>query len=164
MSHYAASKAALSAYVEGLYREVASLGLRCIAFECGGFPTNLGQPRGPSDAGFGSVKPDIDAYLPTFDALMSKFATNPSAHMPGDVSKAAAAVYDVVKRQNTASSKPWAVRVLLGSDAVGSAEQRCQEQLSLIERWRDVSVSTDRDGANGTVANQEMFCFTTLLE
>lgn len=164
MAHYAASKAALSAYVEGLYKEVRPLGIRCVAFECGGFPTNLGQPRGPADAGFGSVKPSIEAYGPTFDSLMGKFATNPSAHMPGDVKKAAATVFDVVKRQGGVLSKPWAVRVLLGSDAMGSAKQKCEEQLALIEILKDVSVGTDRDGADSATANKELFSFTTILE
>ncbi|KAM0427900.1 hypothetical protein ACHAPT_007359 [Fusarium lateritium] len=164
MSLYASSKAALSTYVEALHKEVRSLGIRCVAFECGGFPTNLGQPRDPSQAGFGANGPSIEAYGPLFTSLVTKFAANPSAHMPGDVIKAADRIVDVVKREGLAADKPWAVRVALGSDGLGSARQRCEEQLKLVETWKDVSSSTDRDGMDGSVANKETFEFTTVLE
>lgn len=164
MSHYAASKAALSAYVEALHKEIRPLGIRCVAFECGGFPTSLGQPRDSSQASFGSNGPAIEAYSPLFVSLVTKFATNPSAHMPGDVAKAAATIVDVVKREGLAAEKPWAVRVALGSDGMGMAKQRCQEQLKLNEVWEDVSLNTDRDGVQGSIANEEMLEFTTILE
>jgi short-subunit dehydrogenase len=83
MSHYAASKAALSAYVEGLHKEIRSLGIQCVAFECGGFPTHLGQPR--------------------------------------------------------------------------------EEQLKLVDGWKDISYSTDRD-SQGYLTNKEMLKFTSILE
>lgn len=163
MSHYSASKAALSAFVESFAKEVRPLGIRCVAFECGGFPTNLGQSREPSTEAFGSAGPAIEAYGPLFSSLVGKFMTNPTAHMPGDISKAAAAIYGIVTKQGVAGEKPWAVRVALGSDGMGSAKQRCSEQLALIDRWEDVSLSTDRDGADGSIANKELFEFTTVL-
>jgi short-subunit dehydrogenase len=163
MSHYAASKAALSTYVEALHKETRDLGIRCVAFECGGFPTNLGQPRDASQAGFGSIGPTIDAYNPLFNSLMGKFATNPMVHMPGDVAKAAVAIADVVKREGLADGKPWAVRVALGSDGMGSAKQRSEEQLALLERWSNLSISTDREVSHGPGANEEMFELTTVL-
>ncbi|KAL8288313.1 hypothetical protein RB597_000428 [Gaeumannomyces tritici] len=166
MSHYAASKAGLSAYVEALHKEVRPLGIRCVAIECGGFPTSLGQPReGGAGESFGASRPAIEAYGPLFGTLMSKFATNPMAHMPGDVGKAAARIVDVLRREGLAAGKPWAVRVALGSDGMGSAKQRCEQQLKLVEGWRDLSLSTDREDGNGeSVALKEMFEFNNLLE
>jgi NAD(P)-dependent dehydrogenase (short-subunit alcohol dehydrogenase family) len=164
MSHYAASKAALSAYVETLHKETRPLGIRCVAFECGGFPTQLGQPRDTSQAGFGSLGPAITDYALLFGKLVSKFVTNPMAHMPGDVAKAAERIVDVVKGEGPAAGKPWAVRVAIGSDGMGSAKQRCEEQLQLISLYEDISSSTDRDGERGSVANEEMFEFTTVIE
>jgi NAD(P)-dependent dehydrogenase (short-subunit alcohol dehydrogenase family) len=164
MSHYAASKAAISVYVEGLHKEVRPLGIRCIAFECGGMPTSLGQPRDTSQAGFGSSGPGISAYEPLFTSLVTKFATTPMTFMPGDPAKAAVRIVDVVRQEGLAEDKPWAVRVALGSDGMGSAKQRCEEQLELIARWEDVSTSVDRDGTDGSVANTELLEFTTVLE
>ncbi|KAJ4171095.1 hypothetical protein NW754_007239 [Fusarium falciforme] len=164
MSLYAASKAAMSSWVDALHKEVRPLGIRCVSFELGGFPTNLGQPREPSDAGFGANGPAIEAYTPLFTSLVTKFATNPEVHMPGDVTKGANAIVDVVKGEGLAAGKTWAVRVALGSDGLGLARQRCEEQLKLIDAWEDLSSSTDREGADGSLTNKERFEFTTILE
>lgn len=164
MSHYSASKAALSAFVESLSKEVRPFGIRCVALECGGFPTQLGQSRDPTSGGFGSGGPAIEAYTPLFSSLVGRFMTNPMAHMPGDVVQAAAAMFNIVTRQGLAAEKPWAIRIALGTDGMGSAKQRCSEQLNLIKEWKDVSQSTDRAGADGTVANSELFEFTTVLD
>jgi NAD(P)-dependent dehydrogenase (short-subunit alcohol dehydrogenase family) len=164
MSHYAASKAALSAYVEALDKELRPLNIRSVAFECGGFPTNLGQPRDTSKDGFGARGPAIEAYTPMFGKLMGKFMGNPMAHMPGDVTKAAARIVDTVKKEGSAQGLPWAVRIALGSDGMGSARQRCGEQLELIERWESISLSTDREVGKESVAVKELFEFTTVLE
>lgn len=164
MSHYAASKAAVSVYAEALHKEVRSLGIRCAAFECGGMPTSLGQPRDTSQAGFGSSSPGISAYEPTFTSLVTKFATDAMIYMPGDPAKAAARMIDVVKQEGLAKAKPWAVRVALGSDGMGSAQQRCEEQLKLMAQWKDVSMSVDRDGVDGSVATSELLEFTTVLQ
>jgi NAD(P)-dependent dehydrogenase (short-subunit alcohol dehydrogenase family) len=162
MSHYAASKAALSAYVESLHKEVRPLGINCVAFECGGFPTHLGQPREADQEGFGGTGPAIEAYRPLFGEFVGRMMKNPMAHMPGDLRKATERIVDVVKREGMAKGKPWAVRVALGSDGMGSAKQKCEEMLELLGVWRDVSVSTDREGQE-IVANEEMFEFSTIL-
>jgi short-subunit dehydrogenase len=163
MSHYAASKAALSAYVESLHKEVRSLGIQCVAFECGGFPTHLGQPRDASQAAFGSAGPAVAAYGPLFGELVGMFTADPMAHMPGDLAKAAATIVDVIKREGMAAGRPLAVRVALGSDGVDSVRQKCEEQLKLVDGWKDVSYSTDRD-RQGHVMSKEMLKFTSILE
>ncbi len=165
MSHYAASKAALSSYVEGLHRELRPLGLRCVAFECGGFPTHLGQPRssGSGSEAFGAGGPGVAAYGPQFAELVGLFAANPMGHMPGDVGKAAARMVDTVKGEGMSAGLPWSARVALGSDGMGSARQKCEEQLQLLDAWEGVSRSTDRDGQE-VVAGKELFKFTTALE
>lgn len=163
MSHYAASKAALSAYVEGLHKEVRQLGIRCVAFECGGFPTHLGQSRDTSQENFGSAGPTVTAYQPLFFELVGKFAANPMGHMPGDLAKAAVTMVSIVKGDGIVAGRPWAVRVSLGSDGRGSAKQKCEEVLKLLDTWEDVSASTDREGQE-ILANREMFHFTTILE
>ena len=162
MSHYAASKAALSAYVESLHKEVRPLNLKCIAFECGGFPTHLGQPREESQAGFGNNGPAVSSYESLFANLVGHYVSNPMAHMPGDLVKGSAAMVDIIKGEGQAAGRPWAVRMALGSDGLGSARQKCAEMLQLLDRWQDVSVGTDRDGQEA-VATQEMFEFTTIL-
>ncbi|KFX86875.1 hypothetical protein O988_09457 [Pseudogymnoascus sp. VKM F-3808] len=83
--------------------------------------------------------------------------------MPGDLGEATSRIVDVVKREGIVEGRPWAVRVALGSDGMGSAKQKCQEMLQLLDAWEDVSASTDREG-QAIVANEEMFGFTSILE
>ncbi|KFA69306.1 hypothetical protein S40285_09212 [Stachybotrys chlorohalonatus IBT 40285] len=163
MSHYAASKAALSTYVEALHKEVRSFNIRCVAFECGGFPTNLGQPREPAQEGFGTTGPTIPEYSPLFAQLMEKFATNPTLHMPGDIKKAAATMVDIIKPHRLESTLPWTVRIPLGSDGWGRAKQRCEEQLKVLKRCEEVAQTTDRKSGQGLEALEQMFTYETIL-
>lgn len=163
MAHYSASKAALSAFVESFAKEVRPLGIRCVSFECGGFQTQLGQPRDASGS-FGSSGPAIEAYAPMFSDFVGTMMSNVNDHASGNIAKCAAAMYDIATRRGVAADKPWAVRVALGTDALGSTKQRCSEQLKLAELWEDVSKSCEREGASGATANKEMFKFTTVLE
>lgn len=162
MAHYAASKAALSAFVDGLHKEIRSHRIRCVSFECGGFPTHLGQPRDTGESAFGAAGPAITEYQPLFKELVGMFASDPMAYMPGDLAKAAACMVDVVKREGMADGKPWAVRVAIGSDGVLSAKQRCEEQLELLNIWKDLSCSTDRSGQ--VVGSKEFLKFNSILE
>lgn len=45
MSHYSMTKAALSAFAESLHKKVCNVGVRSVAFDCGGFIINLMQSR-----------------------------------------------------------------------------------------------------------------------
>lgn len=163
MSHYASSKAALSAYVDALHAELRPLGIQCVSFECGGFPTQLGQPREAGQGGFGATGPVIDAYGPLFGDLVGVFGSNPMGHMPGDLTKAASRIIDVIKREGFAANRPWAVRISLGSDGMGSAKQKCEQMLEILDGWKELSTSTDREGQE-IVANKETFKFTSILE
>ncbi|KAK3944546.1 3-oxoacyl-reductase [Diplogelasinospora grovesii] len=163
MSHYAASKAALSTYVESLHREVSPLGINCVAFECGGFPTHLGQPRHPSASVFGTEGTSIpEAYGPGLGRLAGMFAADPMAYMPGDLVRIPSVIYDIMTRTGVAEHKPWGVRVLLGSDAYDSVKQKCEEMLTVMEEWKDVSKSTDREGFGGT--KEEYLKFVSILD
>jgi NAD(P)-dependent dehydrogenase (short-subunit alcohol dehydrogenase family) len=176
MSLYAAAKAATSSYAECLDKETRSVGdIRCVAFECGGFPTHLGQPRekdnkaAANDAAVNQEDASASsgsaaaAYGPLFGELVGKFASDPAGHMPGDVARASARIVDVVKQEGMAAGRPWAVRVALGSDGLWWARRRCEEQLVLAAAWEDVSRSTDQDGQE-PAAPRDMPKFTTVLE
>ncbi|KAK3313162.1 hypothetical protein B0H66DRAFT_387478 [Apodospora peruviana] len=146
MSHYAASKAALSAYIESLHKELRPLGIDCVAFECGGFPTHLGQPRAEGDSTFGGgVDEGIKDYVPGFGKLVGMFMSDPMEFMPGDLSKVAPRIVDIMKREGVAAGRPWAVHIFFGSDAYNSTKQKLEEVFRLAEEWKDVAYSTDRE-------------------
>ncbi|KAL7968042.1 hypothetical protein HDV63DRAFT_380291 [Trichoderma sp. SZMC 28014] len=141
MSHYSMTKAALSAFAESLHKEVCDLGIRSVAFDCGGFITNLMQPREGDHAAPPSET--TEAYKPLLAEFLGMFATDPMGLMPGDPAKAASTMVDIVKGEGVAAGRPWATRVVLGSDSLESAKRRREEELKLLRDWEPVSVSTD---------------------
>jgi hypothetical protein len=50
---------------------------------------------------------------------------------------------DVIKGEGVAAGRPWASRVILGSDALDSARNRREDELKLLKAWEPVSASTD---------------------
>lgn len=56
------TKAALSSFAESLHKEVSHMGINCVAFDIGGFPTRLAQPR-EQDDGATSVKTEASSAL-----------------------------------------------------------------------------------------------------
>ncbi|KAM0512880.1 hypothetical protein ACHAPE_008380 [Trichoderma viride] len=151
LGHYCMTKAALSSFAESLHREVSHLGINCVAFDIGGFPTRLAQPR-EQDNDAASVKVDSgsalasavsEPYADIFGQYMGLFVPDHSWVTPGDPSKAASAMVDVIQQQGIAAGRSWATRVVLGSDCLTYAMKRRGEELQLLEKWQDVSVSTD---------------------
>ncbi|KAK3995273.1 3-oxoacyl-reductase [Cladorrhinum sp. PSN332] len=154
MSHYAASKAALSAYVESLGSELKPLGIDVVAFECGGCPTSLGQPRtGGGSKEFQIVAPTQlpEVYGEGVGKFVGMFSRDPMGFMPGDLGKVSRTMVEVLKREGPSKELKWAKRVVLGSDSWGCAQYRTEQMLVLLERWKGVSLGTDRDGVKGGV-------------
>ncbi|KAL4880755.1 hypothetical protein BJY04DRAFT_228150 [Aspergillus karnatakaensis] len=150
MSHYSMTKAALSTFAESLHKEISPLGLRAVAFDLGGYPTHLMQPR--NDTPQPEESATIDAYEPLLGELVSMFSIDPMDLMPGDPAKCASVMVDIVKGEGVAVGRKWAVRVVLGSDSLDYANARRRQEVELLERWEDVSVTTDR-GEWGIVKN-----------
>ncbi|CAH0021430.1 unnamed protein product [Clonostachys rhizophaga] len=144
MSHYAASKAALSTYVESLHKEVRPLGIECVSFACGGFPTNLGQPRDSGTAGFGSEGTSIQAYQPLMADIAGMMMEDPMAFMPGDLVKLSTVLVNILSKEGLEAKLPWSVNIALGSDAFLMGKKRVEEHKIQLDRWKDVSCSTDR--------------------
>jgi NAD(P)-dependent dehydrogenase (short-subunit alcohol dehydrogenase family) len=135
------TKAALSAFAESLHKEVCDLGIRSVAFDCGGFITNLMQPREGDHAAPASET--TEAYKPLLAEFLGMFATDPMGLMPGEPSKAASTMVDIIKGEGVAAGRPWATRIVLGSDSLDAAKHRREEELKLLKDWEPVSVSTD---------------------
>lgn len=166
MSHYSSSKAALSQYVECLRKEVSPMGIRCVAFESGGMPTHLGQPRGDTTTttteSFGNQDATIAAYQAGLVSLGGMFMSDPMAFMPGDLNKVSHLIIDIVKGEGLAHGKKLPARVLFGSDAYESVTQKLNESLAVFRDWRDLAYSTDRDGYDH-VTNTEYLKAVSIL-
>lgn len=143
MSHYAMSKAALGVFAESLHKEVSPLGIRSVAFDLGGFNTHLSHPREGDKSATASQPPTNDAYMPLFAEFTSMFTGDTLKYTPGEAPNVASAMVDVIKQEGVVGDRPWAVRVVLGSDGLDFGLQRRRQELKLLEDWRPVSTSTD---------------------
>ncbi|KAL4862394.1 hypothetical protein BDV12DRAFT_203107 [Aspergillus spectabilis] len=82
MSHYAMTKAALSTFAERLHKEVSPFGIRAVAFDLGGYPTHLLQPR--DDSPQPATSPTIEAYKLLLGEVIGMVSTSPVDLMPRD--------------------------------------------------------------------------------
>lgn len=157
---YAASKAALNIFVEGLAKEVKQFNINCIMFEPGGFDSKLGAPREESSEG---PEPAVAEYKPLFYEVMGAFVNDIAPNKPGDVQKMSARIVDGVKGEGLFAGRPKPIRVILGSDSLRAVQQKVQEQGRLADDWEDVSFSTDLDGHDHK-PSQAMLDYMSILK
>ena len=147
-TYYNMTKWTNSSLAESLHKEVSSLGIRCVAFECGGVATRLFEPRDKD-----RVRPEqdrenktpIEAYVPGFTAASQDLAA--WGMPPGDPVKVAKVMADVVKGEGLAAGRAWSSRIALGSDSLRWRKIKVQQEAVVMDRWEDVALSTDRDDA-----------------
>jgi NAD(P)-dependent dehydrogenase (short-subunit alcohol dehydrogenase family) len=144
-TYYNMTKWTNSSLAESLHKEVSSLGIRCVAFECGGVATRLFEPREKDKVASDQNKSPIEAYVPGFAAAAQDLAE--SGMPPGDPAKVAVAMLDVVKGEGMAAGRVWSSRIALGSDALRWRKIKIQQEAVVMDRWEDVALSTDRDNA-----------------
>jgi len=128
--YYSASKAALEGLSGSLRKEVEPLGLRVVVVEPGAFRTDF---SGRSITESATV---IDDYAETAGKRRKQFDTTHGTQ-PGDPAKAAEALITAVT-----SDQPPAF-LLLGNDAVHAVTAVLEDLQAEIERWRELSTSTD---------------------
>jgi len=135
---YAAAKWGIEGFSEVLAKEVGPLGVKVTIIEPGGFRTDFAG----ASATIRNGRPEYDSTV----GRMARFQRDFSGAQPGDPAKAAAVIIHI------ASLDEPPLRLLLGSDAVHSAEQSDSARLGADKKWRELSVSTDFNaGGSGTV-------------
>jgi len=135
---YAAAKWGIEGFSEVLAKEVGPIGVKVTIIEPGGFRTD-----------FAGSSTTIRASRPEYDSTvgrMARFQRDFNGAQPGDPVKAAAVIIYI------ASLDEPPLRLLLGSDAVHSAEQSDSARIGADKKWRELSVSTDFNaGGSATV-------------
>jgi hypothetical protein len=63
--------------------------------------------------------------------------------MPGDVSKGAEIIVDVLTGTGVAEGKVMPLRLPLGTDAYAIIKEKCESSIALLEEWKEVMCSTD---------------------
>jgi NAD(P)-dependent dehydrogenase (short-subunit alcohol dehydrogenase family) len=126
---YQAAKFAVAGFSEALAVEVAPLGIKVTIVEPGAFRTDWAG----SSMAIAQVGPDYEATVGAINQRRAGF----DRVAPGDPARAAQAIIEVVGVNDPPRRLP------LGSDAVGFAIAKGQEQIAEAERWADLSRSTD---------------------
>lgn len=128
--YYSASKFALEGMSDALRKEVGPLGIRVSIIEPGAFRTDF------AGRSLQQAATKIDDYAATAGPRRKE---NDRTHgtQPGDPAKAADAILDLVRRIALPA------RLLLGSDAVRIVGSELDDQRREIDRWKDLSISSD---------------------
>jgi NAD(P)-dependent dehydrogenase (short-subunit alcohol dehydrogenase family) len=132
LSAYQTAKWAVGGFSSVLAREVGPLGIRVTVLEPGGMQTDW---AGSSM----SVPPISEPYRATVGAMAALH--NAETLALGDPAKVARVVLLLAEMDEPP------LRLILGSEAYAYATAAARDQAESDKRWRDLTVSTDRDGA-----------------
>ncbi|ORY69022.1 uncharacterized protein BCR38DRAFT_142746 [Pseudomassariella vexata] len=139
---YSASKFALEGAVECLAKEVKAIGIRVHILVIGQFRTNI------LDAKNKKGKLDADEGIVEYAAIKKQMAdihAVTQGAQPGDPSLAVERIVDLGVLENIAHEHVdnLPLRIPIGSDAVSVMRNKCQDTLTLLDKWADFASSTD---------------------
>ncbi|KQW99610.1 oxidoreductase [Flavobacterium sp. Root420] len=132
LTMYQAAKFGLSGFTEALAKEVAPLGIFVTSVEPGGFRTDwagASMSYAAEIEGYKMVKQRTDFFKE------GKFVA------VGDPEKAARVMVDLASHPNPP------IHLVLGSEAIGILKNADQSRTEEMEKWIDVSLSTDHTDA-----------------
>lgn len=132
LTMYQAAKFGLSGFTEALAKEVAPLGIFVTSVEPGGFRTDwagASMSYATEIEGYEMVKQRTDFFK------AGKFVP------VGDPKKAAKVMVDLASDPNPP------LHLVLGSEAIGILKNADQSRTDEMEKWLDISLSTDHDDA-----------------
>ncbi|MBD8880791.1 SDR family NAD(P)-dependent oxidoreductase [Rhodanobacter sp. 7MK24] len=126
---YSAAKWAVEGFSEVLAREMGLIGVKVTIIEPGGFRTDFAGASTVLEEG----RSEYDAVV----GVAARMQRDYHGRQPGDPVRAAQAILKV------AAMKQPPLRLALGSDAVAAISHADQTRLAELERWRELSASTD---------------------
>lgn len=129
MGGYQTAKFAVEGFSEVLSNEVRPLGIKVTIVEPGAFRTDWG---GSSMR----ILPVSEDYEPTVGE-MNRYRRAVDGQQPGDPARAAAIITEIARLDQPP------LRLLLGSDALHSAEESARTRAAEAAEWAPVSRSTD---------------------
>jgi NAD(P)-dependent dehydrogenase (short-subunit alcohol dehydrogenase family) len=126
---YAAAKWGVEGFSEVLAKEVGPLGVKVTIIKPGGSRTDFAG----SSTRIREGRAEYDATV----GMTARCQRDYNGRQPGDPVKAAAAILHIVGLRDPP------LRLLLGSDAVGLAEQNDLAKMESDRKWKKLSISTD---------------------
>jgi short-subunit dehydrogenase len=141
MSHYAASKWAVSGFSESMTDELAPFGVKVICIEPGYFRTGF------LNSGHVVWAPNRmqEEYKGTPAEEYRELAAQYNNNQPGDVKKAGPLIVDVLTKTGASKGRDIPMRLILGSDCSADVEKKAKSTLALMEEWKDISLATEYD-------------------
>ena len=134
LSGYHAAKFAVEGFSESLAQEIGPLGIKLTLVEPGGFRTDW------AGASMAYAK-SMAAYAPAMDTIRG-YMEKHSGQQPGDPRKAAKVILQL------AEMNVPPLRLPLGNDAMALLRHGYKTSAEELERWADLTKSTDFDGLN----------------
>jgi NAD(P)-dependent dehydrogenase (short-subunit alcohol dehydrogenase family) len=134
---YASTKFAVEGLSEALNTELAPLGVHVTVVEPGYFRTDF-----LDSSSLHVQQQQLDDYLDGPAGSIRETTARVNHAQPGDPSKAARAIVDMVGSPNPP------VRLQLGTDTIRAVEAKIGRVQSELATWRAVSESTDHDDAS----------------
>lgn len=126
---YSAAKWGLEGFSEALALEMALVGVKVTILEPGGFRTDFAGASTRLTAG----RPEYDAVVGAAERMQAGY----DGRQPGDPTRAAAVILKL------AGMREPPLRIALGRDAVEAIWAADQGRLAELERWGELSASTD---------------------
>lgn len=140
LTMYQAAKFGLAGFTEALAKEVAPLGIFVTSVEPGGFRTDWG---GASM----SFAKQVEGYETTVDWMANYLQTD---YVPvGDPDKAALAMVRVAEDEQPP------LHLVLGSEAIGILKSGDAARTAEMEKWMQVSLSTDHQESSDFLATDD---------
>ena len=128
--YYSAAKGALELLTEALAKETEHLGIRTMLVEPGAFRTNF----------YGEGLRGTESRISDYDVLADRYRKENLVNnrdQLGNPMKGGEVIVDTILSGKISS------RLLLGSDAVETAQNVLKDRLQEIEQWKDVSRRSD---------------------
>ena len=126
---YSAAKWGVEGFTEVLAREMALVGVKVTIIEPGGFRTDFAGTSTVLEEG----RPEYDDVVGAVARMQREY----NGRQPGDPARAAQVILKVAAMEHPP------LRLPLGSDAVAAIAKSDQARLAELDRWRELSVSTD---------------------
>jgi NAD(P)-dependent dehydrogenase (short-subunit alcohol dehydrogenase family) len=131
MGAYQTAKFAVEGFSEVLNNEVKPFGVKVTIIEPGAFRTDWGG----TSMTLAPVGPDYDSTV----GAMNRYRLETDGKQPGDPTKAARAILNIVALDNPP------LRLLLGKDALTHADQASRSRAEEAAAWSHLTTSTDYD-------------------
>lgn len=127
----------LSGAAASLAGEISGLGIRTVTVSPGFFRTELLNPNNSR-----YIETRFDDYKPMLDAAYGQYKGY-NGQQTGDPEKGAARIIDLVKGEGLAKGKEFPHSLYLGPDCVDAAIKQAEDNLKLLNEWKEFSSNTD---------------------